>query len=81
MDCGYNLHPRALQYDHVRDIKLFNISDGWRYPLSKRMEEIAKCEVVCANCHAIRTSERNQHNWRLTARAALPGEDNQVGRL
>ena len=26
------------------------------------MSEIDKCEVVCANCHAVRTKERGQHS-------------------
>jgi hypothetical protein len=29
--------------------------------LKKIKEEIAKCQVLCANCHAMRTAE--QFNW------------------
>jgi hypothetical protein len=48
-----------MQFDHVRGEKLFNVS----YFRSKAkidflLAEIAKCDVVCANCHAIRTHER-----------------------
>ena len=26
--------------------------------------EIAKCDLVCANCHRIRTHVQRQHSWR-----------------
>jgi hypothetical protein len=60
VDCGYNKHPNALEFDHLPGaVKSFNIGEKvGSYSLSRIMEEIAKCEVVCANCHAIRTSDR-----------------------
>ena len=61
MDCGYNLHPAALEFDHVNGVKLFNIGEQiGSYSREKLWEEIAKCDVVCANCHAIRTTTRRQ---------------------
>jgi hypothetical protein len=35
---------------------------GWRW--ATIVEEISKCEVVCANCHRRRTFLRQQ-NWRV----------------
>jgi|ERR1035437_1403508 hypothetical protein len=60
VDCGYNQHPRALQFDHIRGEKVENVSRMVLQALAwERIEaEIAKCEVVCANCHAIRTATR-----------------------
>lgn len=62
MDCGYNAHPAALDFDHVRGDKSHDISrmvtQGKTLASVKR--EIAKCEVVCANCHRIRTAVRRQ---------------------
>lgn len=57
-DCGYNDHPVALDFDHI-DGKTFSIGAGRR---SKRavLEEIARCEVVCANCHRLRTERRRR---------------------
>lgn len=58
-DCGYNKHAIALDFDHLGD-KLYNVSkmvaDGLN--LDRIKEEIAKCEVVCANCHRVRTKSR-----------------------
>ena len=62
-DCGYKKDAYALQFDHVRGDKKKNVSDLIRsdYAWSTILEEINKCEVVCANCHAIRTKVRGQH--------------------
>ena len=44
----------------MRD-KEFNIAvDFARFSKKKLMEEIAKCEVVCSNCHRIRTHVRRE---------------------
>ena len=61
-DCGYNLHSAALEFDHLPGTeKSFNIGEKVRSLKAERIwEEIAKCEVVCANCHAIRTVERRK---------------------
>jgi hypothetical protein len=49
----------VLDFDHLGE-KSYNVSDAIARVLSwARIElEIAKCEVVCANCHRIRTHER-----------------------
>lgn len=59
-DCGYDKHPAALEFDHMPGtVKLFNVGEKVAcYKGETIWAEIAKCEVVCANCHAIRTAER-----------------------
>lgn len=58
VDCGTD-DWRVLQFDHVGDNKLFNIAEQMQSASSEKMlAEIAKCEVRCANCHQIVTSER-----------------------
>lgn len=59
-DCGFN-NPLVLQFDHISDDKFDNVTTMVRKGASwKRiLEEIAKCEIVCANCHQIRTFKRN----------------------
>lgn len=56
-DCLGSFPVIVMQFDHVRGDKDQNIADtirrGWS--LTRIRKEIDKCEVVCANCHAIRT--------------------------
>ena len=62
-DCGYNEHPAALEFDHLPEFeKSFNLSTApfEGIAMERVLEEIAKCEVVCANCHAIRTAGRRE---------------------
>jgi hypothetical protein len=49
-----------MQWDHLPGFpKLGNISTDFRWRSRQEiLDEIAKCELVCANCHAIRTYER-----------------------
>jgi len=61
VDCGYNESPHALDFDHLRD-KKFGLSYSMTRPMQAILEEISKCEVVCANCHRIRTHERIREN-------------------
>lgn len=63
VDCGES-DILVLQFDH-RDprTKRFNLSNASsRYSLEEVMEEIAKCDVVCANCHCRRTAR--MFNWK-----------------
>lgn len=58
-DCGYRGHPEALQFDHMPGHeKLGDVNKMVKYNVGTLFAEIAKCEVVCANCHAIRTATR-----------------------
>ena len=57
VDCGEN-DPIVLEFDHLQD-KKFAISSGIRNRnWGDVLDEIAKCEVVCANCHRRRTVMR-----------------------
>lgn len=58
-DCGYNAHPAALDFDHLPGtVKVRDIKSGQQLGWLALLAEIAKCEVVCANCHRIRTAIR-----------------------
>ena len=57
-DCGYKAHAAALDFDHLPGTtKSFDIGSAvtnaqdWK----NVWNEVAKCEVVCANCHRVRT--------------------------
>lgn len=61
VDCGISgeKHPYVLDFDHLEGngTKKFNIGSWSHTVLSIKAieEEIRKCELVCANCHRIRT--------------------------
>jgi hypothetical protein len=61
IDCGEN-DPIVLQFDH-KDLenKLLNVANMGGYSIETIQEEINKCDVRCANCHARRTAK--QFNW------------------
>lgn len=50
-----------MDYDHVRGEKIKDISDMWAGDKDLILAEIAKCDLVCANCHRIRTHLRKSH--------------------
>lgn len=57
-DCGVQYEYYVMQFDHLKD-KTFGISWGlMNKSRQDLLEEIKKCEVVCANCHATRTFRR-----------------------
>lgn len=57
-DCGYSKFAEALQFDHRPDeVKVHNVA-GWPYDVASMLVEMDKCDVVCANCHAVRTALR-----------------------
>ena len=63
MDCGGRFDPVCMDFDHrPGEIKLMSIGDaasGYKSN-TKLLAEIAKCDVVCANCHRLRTKSRGQ---------------------
>jgi hypothetical protein len=73
VDCGES-NPLVLDFDHLRD-KIDDVANmvAAARPWEEIQNEIAKCEVCCANCHARRTARR-MRSYRvvsLTARSEL----------
>lgn len=61
--CGFD-NIVALEFDHKDEVNKINgigkmVSAG--YSWETILEEIKKCELVCANCHRIRTAK--QQGW------------------
>ena len=64
-DCGGSFHPVVMDFDHIGDDKIVNVAKmAQGYGMDAILREIAKCELVCANCHRMRT-----HRRRLIAQA------------
>ena len=59
VDCGFSDY-RALEFDHVRGEKEYNVSQMWSLPGTDKQRqalfdvEVAKCDIRCRNCHVIR---------------------------
>lgn len=68
-DCGIIGPPVIYQFDH-RDpaTKKFDIASKGRCSWRVLIPELEKCDLVCANCHAIRTArdKRIRRKQRLT---------------
>lgn len=65
-DCGAVYPPFVMDFDHrpgePKVVALSQITRLWRGKtgLALAKVEIKKCDLVCANCHRIRTHERGQ---------------------
>ena len=61
IDCGGKFPAVCMDFDHIAD-KEFNIGDARANgsSLTRVLKEIEKCELVCANCHRLRTAARRK---------------------
>lgn len=57
-DCGRALAPEAMDFDHINEDKTAGVASMWSWGRQKVEAELAKCELVCANCHRERTVSR-----------------------
>lgn len=59
-DCNIIWHPLVMSFDHIdRGRKFKNVPELRTYAPEVFNAEIAKCEVVCLNCHAFREFMRD----------------------
>ncbi len=59
VDCGYDEFLDALEFDHLKD-KTAQMARLIGKSWERALEEAQKCEVVCANCHRVRTATRRK---------------------
>ena len=59
VDCGKKFHFCAMDFDHI-ETKTIEVSRmiGNQATIEKIKEEVSKCELVCSNCHRVRTYKR-----------------------
>ena len=78
-DCGER-DPVVLEFDHLAD-KEFDVTQkltdrNWQAVL----DEMRKCEVVCANCHRRRTARRRGAlRWELTRQLTRWSGERAIG--
>ena len=54
--CGYNKCEGALHFHHLnpeeKEFTISNINFGNEFDMEKLYQEVDKCSILCANCHA-----------------------------
>lgn len=49
--CGYDDAACALDFNHFKGEKVADLTKMVTYRMDRIVQEIAKCVVLCANCH------------------------------
>jgi hypothetical protein len=61
VDCGIQYPPYIMEWDHLPGkTKFLEVSKMQQYKFERVLEEIAKCDLVCSNCHRSRTYFRTK---------------------
>ena len=57
--CGYKEHYAALHFDHIDPTTKHHQAKGSAFhnlwSIKRLKAELRKCQILCANCHAIKT--------------------------
>ena len=63
-DCRSHYPHYVLEFDHMPGFQKIDVVYRVLRNYGEEMawKEVAKCEVVCANCHKIRSYQREQEN-------------------
>ena len=68
VQCGFRSHHAALEFHHRNpEIKKFRLGESRNYSWKAVLLEVEKCDILCANCHAVL-----EHDKRTQPSAALP---------
>ena len=77
-DCGLTFHPVCMDWDHISlEVKTCNVAQTYSRGMKAFLAEMEKCEVVCANCHRLRTFYRKQ--YRASVYAEKPDGPTSLG--
>lgn len=64
-DCGGRYNPWQMDFDHrdpsLKEDGISRLIRDRKWSLERVLEEVAKCDLVCANCHRQRTHVRQQY--------------------
>ncbi len=59
-DCGGRFPHYVMEFDHVRGTRNTPVARLQKSARSRLRAEVQKCDLVCANCHKVRTHRRRQ---------------------
>lgn len=65
VDCTETYPPYCMDFDHVRGPKRRGVSNMVTYSREAILAEVAKCDLVCACCHRVRTDARRAPSVKL----------------
>ena|SRR5665213_156563 len=58
-DCGVSYPHYIMEFDHARGTKTMGVAQlCMQGSMKALLAEIEKCDIVCANCHSVRTFTR-----------------------
>lgn len=80
-DCSQVFEPHQMDFDHRNPAdKLFRLTESRAMLMSRHrlLSEKKKCDIVCANCHRLRT--RAAHVERMTRQALQRGSSRYLER-
>lgn len=65
VNCGLT-DPRLLDFDHINPLdKTMMISQKLHLPKEVLIEEVKKCQLLCPNCHRLKTIEQHGFDYRV----------------
>jgi hypothetical protein len=74
--CGSN---QNLELDHLNpDVKITH--KIWSWKEDRRLEELAKCQVLCHNCHLIKTAKELREKFLIKPEDVLHGYNTYLKR-
>jgi len=77
MDCHLEYPSYCMDFDHARGEKHRQISNMVDFSQASIAIEVSKCDVVCANCHRVRTGSRIKQT--ASSKGYLKGRDKLNG--
>lgn len=71
--CGYNKNYSALEFHHVSNDKIFNLSNLSSHSWDDIKKELEKCILLCANCHSEEHNKEysNSHEFKFNHELSL----------
>lgn len=67
IDCGHSYPICCMDFDHRKGtVKTYNVGSMFAHHYSRKLieSELSKCDLVCSNCHRMRTKERRTGSGR-----------------
>ncbi len=76
VDCGSRLPPCAMEFDHLPGtLKIDKLSRLIEVRPLSATSETEKCDLVCVNCHRVRTKARTVRSCRVLGPSRKARED------